>query len=69
MKTSKLDLLEGVPTYSDLILGLPGKLMAHLQGVSRLIENGYNRIQFNNLSILPILRWRQNYQKISDANG
>jgi len=44
-----------VETYSDLILGLPGETYdSFAEGVSRVIENGqHNRIQFNNLSILP----------------
>ena len=44
-----------VETYSDLILGLPGETYASfVKGVDRLMENGqHNRIQFNNLSILP----------------
>jgi len=44
-----------VETYSDLILGLPGETYdSFVEGVSTLIENGqHNRIQFNNLSILP----------------
>lgn len=44
-----------VETYSDLILGLPGETYeSFVMGVDRLIENGqHNRIQFNNLSILP----------------
>ncbi len=44
-----------VETYSDLILGLPGETHeSFLHGVNLLIENGqHNRIQFNNLSILP----------------
>jgi len=44
-----------VETYSDLILGLPGETYeSFVQGVDQLIENGqHNRIQFNNLSILP----------------
>ncbi|MFZ5781031.1 MAG: B12-binding domain-containing radical SAM protein [Pseudomonadota bacterium] len=44
-----------VETYSDLILGLPGETYdSFVSGVDRLIENGqHNRIQFNNLSILP----------------
>jgi len=44
-----------VETYSDLILGLPGETYASfVRGVDRLMENGqHNRIQFNNLSILP----------------
>lgn len=46
---------DGVETYSDLILGLPGETYdSFVEGVSRLIESGqHNRIQFNNLSILP----------------
>ena len=44
-----------VETYSDLILGLPGETYeSFADGVSRVIDNGqHNRIQFNNLSILP----------------
>ena len=44
-----------VETYSDLILGLPGETYElFVRGVDQLIENGqHNRIQFNNLSILP----------------
>jgi radical SAM superfamily enzyme YgiQ (UPF0313 family) len=44
-----------VETYSDLILGLPGETYdSFADGVSSVIENGqHNRIQFNNLSILP----------------
>jgi tRNA A37 methylthiotransferase MiaB len=46
---------DGVETYSDLILGLPGETYdSFADGVARLIETGqHNRIQFNNLSILP----------------
>ena len=46
---------DGVETYSDLILGLPGETYdSFCDGVDRLISNGqHNRIQFNNLSILP----------------
>jgi hypothetical protein len=46
---------EGVETMSDLILGLPGETYdSFTRGVSAIIENGqHNRIQFNNLSILP----------------
>lgn len=46
---------DGVETYSDLILGLPEETYdSFADGVSRVIENGqHNRIQFNNLSILP----------------
>lgn len=44
-----------VETYSDLILGLPGETYdSFVRGVDALIESGqHNRIQFNNLSILP----------------
>jgi radical SAM superfamily enzyme YgiQ (UPF0313 family) len=44
-----------VETYSDLILGLPGETYeSFVDGVCRVISNGqHNRIQFNNLSILP----------------
>ena len=44
-----------VETYSDLILGLPGETYdSFAEGISSVIENGqHNRIQFNNLSILP----------------
>ncbi len=44
-----------VETYSDLILGLPGETYdSFVDGVQLLIETGqHNRIQFNNLSILP----------------
>ena len=44
-----------VETYSDLILGLPGETYeSFVRGVDTLLENGqHNRIQFNNLSILP----------------
>jgi radical SAM superfamily enzyme YgiQ (UPF0313 family) len=46
---------DGVETYTDLILGLPGETYdAFAEGVSRVIQEGqHNRIQFNNLSILP----------------
>lgn len=46
---------DNIETYSDLILGLPGETYeSFVEGVSSLIENGqHNRIQFNNLSILP----------------
>ena len=46
---------DGVITYSDLILGLPGETYeSFVAGVSSLIANGqHNRIQFNNLSVLP----------------
>jgi len=44
-----------VETYSDLILGLPGETYdSFLDGIDTLISAGqHNRIQFNNLSILP----------------
>ncbi len=44
-----------VETYSDLILGLPGETYeSFVRGVDLLIRSGqHNRIQFNNLSILP----------------
>ena len=44
-----------VETYSDLILGMPGETYeSFVKGVDLLMENGqHNRIQFNNLSILP----------------
>lgn len=47
--------LDGVETYSDLIIGLPGETYSSfVNGVNELIETGqHNRIQFNNLSILP----------------
>ena len=46
---------DNVETYSDLILGLPGETYeSFTQGVDHLISSGqHNRIQFNNLSILP----------------
>lgn len=45
----------GVETMTDLILGLPGETYdSFANGVSELIHGGqHNRIQFNNLSILP----------------
>ena len=44
-----------VETYSDLILGMPGETYeSFVSGVAKVIDNGqHNRIQFNNLSILP----------------
>ncbi|CCQ73094.1 B12-binding domain-containing radical SAM protein [Magnetospira sp. QH-2] len=46
---------DGVETFSDLILGLPGETYdSYVQGIDHLISNGqHNRIQFNNLTILP----------------
>ncbi len=51
----KLFTKNNVTTYSDLILALPGETFdSFTLGVSNLIQNGqHNRIQFNNLSILP----------------
>jgi radical SAM superfamily enzyme YgiQ (UPF0313 family) len=44
-----------VETYSDMILGLPGETYdSFANGVATIIDGGqHNRIQFNNLSILP----------------
>lgn len=44
-----------VETYSDLILALPGETVeSYIAAIDQLIEAGqHNRIQFNNLSILP----------------
>tara|TARA_Y100000590_G_scaffold87716_1_gene98367 strand:+ start:1799 stop:3817 length:2019 start_codon:yes stop_codon:yes gene_type:complete len=46
---------DGIPTYTEFILGLPGDTYeTFAKGVSDVIESGqHNRIQFNNLSILP----------------
>ncbi len=46
---------DNIETYTDFILALPGETYDSFKsGVSALIENGqHNRIQFNNLSILP----------------
>jgi len=46
---------EGISTFSDIILGLPGETYeSFADGVSHVIKNGqHNRIQFNTLSILP----------------
>tara|TARA_R110002051_G_C8743379_1_gene499378 strand:- start:1156 stop:3180 length:2025 start_codon:yes stop_codon:yes gene_type:complete len=45
----------GIKTFSDLILGLPEETCeSFIEGTVNLIERGqHNRIQFNNLSILP----------------
>jgi radical SAM superfamily enzyme YgiQ (UPF0313 family) len=47
--------LDNIITYSDFILGLPGETYeSFANGVARLVKNGqHNRIQFNNLSVLP----------------
>lgn len=46
---------DGVETFTDLILGLPGETYdSFTNGVTEIIENGqHHRIQFINLSILP----------------
>ena len=46
---------DGIETYTDMILGLPGETYdSFTTGTSNIIANGqHNRIQFNNLSILP----------------
>jgi len=46
---------ENIITFSDLILGIPGETYdSFAQGVETLIERGqHNRLQFNNLIILP----------------
>jgi len=45
----------GIETYTDIILGLPEETYeTFTDGVSEVIEKGqHNRIQFNNLSLLP----------------
>ena len=46
---------DGIETYSDLIIGLPGETYtSFVEGVEVLINSGqHHRIQFNNLTILP----------------
>lgn len=46
---------DGVYTYSDLILGLPGETYDEfVSGISRVIADGqHNHIQFHNCSVLP----------------
>lgn len=46
---------DGIETFSDLILALPGETYdSFANGVAEIIENGqHHRIQFINLSILP----------------
>ena len=46
---------DGIPTYTEFILALPGDTYeSFAKGVSDVIQAGqHNRIQFNNLSILP----------------
>jgi len=55
LELQKRFITDGIPTYSDLILALPGETKeSYINGLSSLIESGqHNRIQFNNLSILP----------------
>jgi radical SAM superfamily enzyme YgiQ (UPF0313 family) len=45
----------GIETFTDIILPLPEETLdSFIDGISTTIENGqHNRIQFNNLSILP----------------
>ena len=47
--------IDNIPTYTEFILGLPGDTYdVFANGVSMVIEAGqHNRIQYNNLSILP----------------
>lgn len=55
-----------VETMCDLILGLPGETYdSFANGVSTLIERGqHNRIQFNNLSVLPDAEmWNPDYRR------
>lgn len=44
-----------IETYSDMILAMPGETYeSFTNGIDKIITNGqHNRIQFNNLSILP----------------
>ena len=46
---------DGITTYTEFILGLPGDTYdSFANGVSDVISSGqHNRIQYNNLSILP----------------
>lgn len=46
---------DNIITYSDLILGMPGETMSSfIKGICEVLEHGqHNRIQFNNLSVLP----------------
>lgn len=57
----------GVLTYSDLILGLPGETFeSWVNGVNTLITNGqHNRIQFNNLSLLPNAEMSSEFERES----
>lgn len=55
----------GIPTYVDLILGLPGEtLQSFKKGVGQLILNGeHDHIQFNNLSLLPNAEMNSPFQR------
>ena len=46
---------DSIETYSDMILAMPEETYdTFVDGINQVIENGqHNRIQFNNLSILP----------------
>ncbi len=46
---------DGIPTYVDLIVGLPAETVSSFkQSISRVLEGGqHHRVQFHNLSILP----------------
>lgn len=46
---------DGIETYSDLIIGLPGETYdTFFDGIAQIVENGqHNRTQFYNFSILP----------------
>jgi hypothetical protein len=55
-----------IETFTDLILGLPNETYeSFANGTSAVIENGqHNRVQFNNLSILPNAEMgKPDYQK------
>lgn len=57
---------DGVETMTDIILGLPGETYdSFANGVSTLMDRGqHNRIQFNNLSVLPDAEmWDPEYRK------
>ena len=66
---------DGIATYTEFILGLPGDTYdSFANGVSNVIAAGqHNRIQFNNLSILPNAEMAdpENIQKdqIETVNG
>jgi radical SAM superfamily enzyme YgiQ (UPF0313 family) len=57
---------DGIETMTDLILGLPGETYdSFANGVSTLMDRGqHNRIQFNNLSVLPDAEmWNREYRR------